>query len=247
MAQLLWLKRDVRIDDHEALATAARGGARIVLSVYEPEYYASPEFDPSHHTFVDASLHELEGELARRGGRLTYRAGAMPNVLEALCGITTIEALHSHEETGNAVTYARDCCVRGWAKRWDARMTRPLVPPPASIDSVAIDHERRRTPQDLGFADTIKPDACSRLSPYLTYGTISIKDVYHATLAREIDLRARRADGESIDGRWPLAMRSFRARLHWHCHFMQKLEDQPSLEFVNIARAYDGLREDFDE
>jgi len=29
---------------------------------------------------------------------------------------------------------------------------------------------------------------------------------------------------------------------------MQKLEDQPSLEFVNQARAYDGVREnDFDE
>lgn len=37
-------------------------------------------------------------------------------------------------------------------------------------------------------------------------------------------------------------MRSFAGRQHWHCHFMQKLEDEPRLEFENLHRAYDGLR-----
>jgi deoxyribodipyrimidine photo-lyase len=30
--------------------------------------------------------------------------------------------------------------------------------------------------------------------------------------------------------------------LHWRGHFIQKLEDQPSIEFRNLHRAYDGLR-----
>ncbi len=38
-------------------------------------------------------------------------------------------------------------------------------------------------------------------------------------------------------------MHSFQGRLHWHCHFMQKLEDEPRLEFENLHRAYDGLRQ----
>jgi deoxyribodipyrimidine photo-lyase len=33
-------------------------------------------------------------------------------------------------------------------------------------------------------------------------------------------------------------------RQHWHCHFMQKLEDEPRLEFENLHRAYDGMRPD---
>jgi deoxyribodipyrimidine photo-lyase len=37
-------------------------------------------------------------------------------------------------------------------------------------------------------------------------------------------------------------MISFAGRQHWHCHFMQKLEDEPRLEFENLHRAYDGLR-----
>jgi deoxyribodipyrimidine photo-lyase len=39
-------------------------------------------------------------------------------------------------------------------------------------------------------------------------------------------------------------MLSFAGRQHWHCHFMQKLEDEPRIEFENLHRAYDGLRPD---
>ena len=38
--------------------------------------------------------------------------------------------------------------------------------------------------------------------------------------------------------------KAFIERLHWHCHFIQKLESQPSLEYQNAHRAYDGLRAD---
>ncbi|MFM2099973.1 MAG: hypothetical protein RLZZ366_1512, partial [Pseudomonadota bacterium] len=31
-------------------------------------------------------------------------------------------------------------------------------------------------------------------------------------------------------------------RQHWHCHFMQKLEDEPRIEFENLHHAYDGIR-----
>jgi hypothetical protein len=37
---------------------------------------------------------------------------------------------------------------------------------------------------------------------------------------------------------------AFMSRLHWHCHFIQKLESEPALEFRNLHRGYDGLRED---
>ena len=29
----------------------------------------------------------------------------------------------------------------------------------------------------------------------------------------------------------------------WHCHFIQKLYDEPEIEYENINKAYDGLRE----
>jgi deoxyribodipyrimidine photo-lyase len=43
------------------------------------------------------------------------------------------------------------------------------------------------------------------------------------------------------------ALRGFAGRLRWHCHFMQKLEDEPQIEVRNFASVCDGLREnDFD-
>ena len=35
----------------------------------------------------------------------------------------------------------------------------------------------------------------------------------------------------------------FLSRLYWHCHFIQKLESEPAIEWRNMHRGYDGLRE----
>jgi deoxyribodipyrimidine photo-lyase len=36
----------------------------------------------------------------------------------------------------------------------------------------------------------------------------------------------------------------FISRLYWHCHFIQKLESEPEIEWRNMHQGYDGLRED---
>jgi deoxyribodipyrimidine photo-lyase len=51
---------------------------------------------------------------------------------------------------------------------------------------------------------------CSRLSPYLTYGNISMRMVYQYT---------RQHYNSSPNKR---ALANFISRLHWHCHFIQK-------------------------
>ncbi|MEM9970923.1 MAG: deoxyribodipyrimidine photo-lyase [Pseudomonadota bacterium] len=81
--------------------------------------------------------------------------------------------------------------------------------------------------------------ACSRLSPYLAWGAVSMREVAQATWSRQRALK--QAPPRSVGG-WRGAMRSFSGRLHWHCHFMQKLEDEPKLEFENLHPAYNGMR-----
>ncbi len=77
-------------------------------------------------------------------------------------------------------------------------------------------------------------DGCSRLSPHLAFGTISMRHVHQAT---EATIAA--SDDRSLS----YGLRGFAGRLRWHCHFMQKLEDEPAIEFQNFARVADGLRE----
>jgi deoxyribodipyrimidine photo-lyase len=78
-------------------------------------------------------------------------------------------------------------------------------------------------------------EGCSRLSEHLAFGTISMRCVHQATEA---------AIRTTPDRALAHALRGFAGRLRWHCHFMQKLEDEPAIEFRNFARACDGLRED---
>ena len=81
------------------------------------------------------------------------------------------------------------------------------------------------------------PTACSRLSPYLAHGCLSLREVVQATRERLAALPP-----EARHHR--LGLDAFVNRLAWHCHFIQKLEDEPALEWHNLHRGYDGLRED---
>ncbi len=84
---------------------------------------------------------------------------------------------------------------------------------------------------------------CSRLSPFIAYGNISMRTIHQRMQSRVQQLKTLRQAGEKIEPTWLKSLSSFKSRLSWHCHFMQKLEDEPSIEFENFNRAYDGLRE----
>ena len=83
-------------------------------------------------------------------------------------------------------------------------------------------------------------EGCSRLSVHLAFGALSIREVHHALEHRQDELLATPRRDRAP--RWVASMNSFRARLRWHCHFMQKLESEPAIEFRNMHRSYDGLR-----
>lgn len=71
--------------------------------------------------------------------------------------------------------------------------------------------------------------SCSRLSPYLAYGNISMRMVYHYT--NEFYEASPNQK----------AMLNFVSRLHWHCHFMQKFESDCRIEFENTDPSFDVL------
>ena len=84
------------------------------------------------------------------------------------------------------------------------------------------------------------PSACSRLSPYLTYGCLSMREVVQATRHQIHTLPEVASPSAS---RQRAGLQAFLSRLYWHCHFIQKLESEPELEWRNLHRGYDGLRE----
>ncbi|MFK7996588.1 MAG: FAD-binding domain-containing protein [Granulosicoccus sp.] len=78
-------------------------------------------------------------------------------------------------------------------------------------------------------------EAGSRLSAHLAWGTISLRRVFHATWERDREL----VSSSALQVRqWRKSLKAFQSRLHWHDHFIQRLESAPSMEFKALNPAY---------
>ena len=73
---------------------------------------------------------------------------------------------------------------------------------------------------------TVARKTCSRLSPYLAWGNISLKQVY------QYSQQYKQRKG------WRKSVAAFTSRLHWHCHFIQKFESESAMEQRPVNRAY---------
>ena len=74
--------------------------------------------------------------------------------------------------------------------------------------------------------------SCSRLSPYLAWGNLSIREVYQARFQVKEEYGFKKPSS------------NFGSRLQWHDHFVQKFEMEDRYEFENINRGYDLLKKE---
>ncbi|QJR35404.1 cryptochrome/deoxyribodipyrimidine photo-lyase family protein [Gemmatimonas groenlandica] len=311
--QLVWYKRDLRIADHAPLAGAMAAGPVVAVYVHEPEQQYATDRDVRHERVLRDALDELKASWQARGGHFIELHGVLPAVFDALHRVLPFAAIWAHEETWNALSYARDRRVRawakhagvtmhelpsngvvrrlasrdGWAETWQRRMRSRLVPAPdriASPDAATTTAAVTALPEDmrtstgahvvppwsdwqrggearghdmlLSFlsargqdyrramsSPNEAPEACSRISVALAFGSLSVRHAYQAARQRARELRddtRNRRDGDAAQ--WSQSLVSFASRLHWHCHFIQKLEDEPRLETTHYAPVFDGLR-----
>ncbi len=160
----------------------------------------------------------------------------------------------------------------GWARRWDALMTAPPVVAPTALRHAALPAPPRPDAAALGLApdpcalrqrggraeaiallrsflagrgrryrrDMASPlagaESCSRLSAHIAFGCLSLREINQAALRAEARWR------DAGDPAYVASIGAFRSRLHWHCHFIQKLEDEPEIERRDLHPACRGLR-----
>ncbi|MEM9315625.1 MAG: FAD-binding domain-containing protein [Pseudomonadota bacterium] len=301
--ELVWFKRDLRVADHSPLVAAARQGPVICVYIYEPELLEAEDCSRRHLLFINDSLRDLAAKLENLGGRLLLRRGEAVAELEKIRADTGFARIRVHQETTNAIAFARDRRVLdwaslkgvdvveyrqqgvvrrleqrdGWGGQWQGFVQSPLVAEPRRIEdgARALAGVDIQSPESFGLEDDglterqpggetegqrvllsfLKDrsagyvqglssplsawEACSRLSPYLTYGNLSLRGVYQRAAARRRDLQRQRG----VKDVQAKALTAFQERLAWHCHFMQKLEDEPRIEFENMNSAFNGLRE----
>lgn len=71
--------------------------------------------------------------------------------------------------------------------------------------------------------------SCSRLSTYIAWGNISIRQVYQK-VKQSVNFKLHKR-----------AFSSFLSRLKWHCHFIQKFEVECSYENLCVNKGYESL------
>ena len=293
---IIWFKRDLRFTDHEPLYYAQQSGLpMLLLYIFEPSVMAYVDSDVRHWRFVYESLCDMNEKLRSFSGRLYICHHEVQYVFEQLIKQFNITGIYSSQETGNAITYARDKRIKkwfskhnipwyeyqtngivralksrqDWEKRWQTKMSEfPKFIDDTSLQLVTLNVQQYKmiqgpelnpalTTSQKNFqkggetlawryftsfinerhknysAHISKPllsrKGCSRISPYLAYGNISMRMVYQYT---------RQHYGASSNQR---DLSNFISRLHWHCHFIQKFEDECRYEFENINLAFNTL------
>jgi deoxyribodipyrimidine photo-lyase len=164
MTQIVWFKRDLRVNDHAPLLTAAQTGAPILpLYIVEPDYWQQPFASRRHWHFIHDSLVDLNTTLTNLGQPLIIKIGDACDVFETLLTDHTASAIHASEETGNRWTFDRDIAVEAmctandvalheyptngvvrrlrsrddWSAIRNARMSQKILPKPTAITPLA--------------------------------------------------------------------------------------------------------------
>lgn len=164
---VVWLKRDLRLRDHQALVNALKNHKQVLLLyIAENSLLEEPHFSTRHLDFIKQSLVDLNKQLEVFNTRIFALKGEVIPLLEQLDRHFKIEALYSHYETGIGLTFTRDLEVKKWCEKktlpwnefrqqgvfrglkdrkkwlqyWTALMNQPLYPFPSGKKFITFNH-----------------------------------------------------------------------------------------------------------
>ena len=160
---IVWLKRDIRSQDHEPLQKAEQAGIPyLIIYLFEPSIIEYPDTSPRHLKFIYHSISTLNKTLETYKRRVEVFYGEAITVFQYLNNIFDIKSVFSYQESGIQLTWQRDkqitkfCkentilwqqsqrdgIVRGlknrdtWNKQWHQTMHTPIIKNNYSISEI---------------------------------------------------------------------------------------------------------------
>ncbi len=151
---IVWLKRDLRTQDHAPFEAAEKAGLDYhVLYVFEPSVLKHSDSSLRHQQFVYHSILALNKSLKQYNRQVLICYGEAIEVFQFFIEKLNVQTVFSHQETGIDLTwkrdqkmhdlftkegilwkeYQRDGIVRGitnrngWDKNWFVTMAQPVI------------------------------------------------------------------------------------------------------------------------
>lgn len=114
---VVWLKRDLRLDDNEAIHNALASGNRVLLLyVFEPLLLDDPHYSQRHWDFIKQSLQDMNEKLLQYNTKVLT---VQTDIITAFNKIQTqykVSKVFSHQETGILATFNRDKSFKRFCK-----------------------------------------------------------------------------------------------------------------------------------
>ncbi len=106
---VVWLKRDLRLHDNEAIFNALKTGRQVLLLYsFEPILMEDAHYSERHWNFIKESLIDLNAGLQPYNSKVLVVQSDIIAAINQLQSHFRISDIYSHQETGILVTYERD-------------------------------------------------------------------------------------------------------------------------------------------
>jgi deoxyribodipyrimidine photo-lyase len=160
---VVWFKRDLRLEDNEAVYNSLNSGIpTLLLYVFENSLKEDEHYSERHWNFIKQSLVDLNKSLLHFNTKILCVNGEVTTVLNTIQETFKIKTVYSHQETGLKITHERDKAFKrfcknnliewveninngifrglknrvDWVAKWEKYMNEPLfdfVPTPTSF------------------------------------------------------------------------------------------------------------------
>jgi len=106
---IVWLKRDLRLEDNEALHQAIQANKRFLICYFfEPTILQDPHYSQRHFDFIKQSLQDINNQLIPYQSKVLVIENELIPAFKKLQDFFQIDSVYSHQETGLLITYERD-------------------------------------------------------------------------------------------------------------------------------------------
>ena len=114
---LVWLKRDLRTQDHAALEAAEQEGLPyLIVFLFEPSIIQYPDTNSRHLQFQYHSILEMNKTLSVYNRRINIFYAEAIDAFEEIAEQYSIQNIYSYQESGIQITYDRDKKVKAYCK-----------------------------------------------------------------------------------------------------------------------------------
>jgi deoxyribodipyrimidine photo-lyase len=114
---IVWLKRDLRLEDNEAVVNALASGERtLLLYAFETILLEDKHYSERHWNFIRESIKDLNKQLKPLNSKILAVEADIVSIINQLMSQYMIRDIYSHQETGILVTYNRDKSFKRYCK-----------------------------------------------------------------------------------------------------------------------------------